>query len=56
MSPSARPNIALERTGHTTGFFLHAGVCDVWPAAHRGRYPKECKHGICGITLVYPVG
>jgi hypothetical protein len=44
MSTSARPNIALERTGHTTGFLLHASVSGVWPAAHRGRYTPSERH------------
>jgi len=31
------PNMAVERTGHTTGF-LPMRVSDrLWPAAHRGR-------------------
>ena len=33
----SQPNQAVERTGHTTGFFPGAGVRGVWPAAHRGR-------------------
>jgi hypothetical protein len=34
---------AVERTGHTTGFFSCAGVGGVWPAAHCWRSVLEKK-------------
>ena len=51
MSPSARPNIALERTGHTIGFLPGTGVGGVWPAAHRRRSASEAQ-GVDTLTAL----
>ena len=45
--PSHAPNVALEATGHSAGFFLGSWVGGVWPAPQLGRsaYPKDGRGG-----------